>query len=355
MVEPVTPNKGYTIPNTGDLPNAWGPVLNTNFNLIDSNVSGSSAVLISAGTYTLTSTQAASYLIFLSGSLTGNCTIVVPQKASAFLFSDGTVRNGYTITISTGAVGGRTQNIPAAMSQHYTDGAGVYMVSPSRSDIGIIKPFGGNYAPPLHLLCYGQQVSRTGYADLFAAIGTAWGIGDGSTTFNVPDLRGRSLFGLDNMGGVSAARLAGVMPSTTIGGVGGNAWLQSHNHSVTDPTHNHGINNPTHTHGITDPTHAHGITDPTHAHGYATPAANYTAAPASGAGFTTDPSTGTTGFSGTGISVNAAATGVSVQAAGTSITANAAATGISVDANGAGNAQNVPPAAMVAHIIFAGA
>ena len=55
--------------------------------------------------------------------------------------------------------------------------------------IGSIVPYGGATAPTGWLLCNGQAVSRTTYADLFAAIGTSFGAGDGSTTFNLPDLR----------------------------------------------------------------------------------------------------------------------------------------------------------------------
>lgn len=55
--------------------------------------------------------------------------------------------------------------------------------------IGVIQAYGGTTAPSGWLLCQGQAVSRTEYADLFSAIGTAFGEGDGSTTFNVPDLR----------------------------------------------------------------------------------------------------------------------------------------------------------------------
>ena len=55
--------------------------------------------------------------------------------------------------------------------------------------IGTIVPFGGSIVPSAFLLCDGQAVSRTDYAKLFAVIGTAFGEGDGSTTFNVPDLR----------------------------------------------------------------------------------------------------------------------------------------------------------------------
>lgn len=55
--------------------------------------------------------------------------------------------------------------------------------------VGAIIPYGGVTVPDGFLLCQGQAVSRTIYAELFAVIGTAFGTGDGTTTFNVPDLR----------------------------------------------------------------------------------------------------------------------------------------------------------------------
>lgn len=58
--------------------------------------------------------------------------------------------------------------------------------------VGSILAFGGSSAPTGWLLCDGSAVSRTTYATLFAALGTAWGVGDGSTTFNLPDMRGAS-------------------------------------------------------------------------------------------------------------------------------------------------------------------
>lgn len=56
---------------------------------------------------------------------------------------------------------------------------------------GMIVPYGGAAAPAGWLLCDGSAVSRTTYADLFAVIGTTYGAGNGSTTFTLPDLRGR--------------------------------------------------------------------------------------------------------------------------------------------------------------------
>ena len=61
---------------------------------------------------------------------------------------------------------------------------------------GTIKMFAGSVAPDGWLLCNGQAVSRTTYSKLFNVIGTTYGEGDGSTTFNVPDLRGRTPVGV---------------------------------------------------------------------------------------------------------------------------------------------------------------
>jgi microcystin-dependent protein len=60
---------------------------------------------------------------------------------------------------------------------------------------GTILPFGASTAPDGFLACDGSAVSRATYADLFAVIGETWGVGDGSTTFNVPNLAGAFLRG----------------------------------------------------------------------------------------------------------------------------------------------------------------
>jgi len=74
--------------------------------------------------------------------------------------------------------------------------------------IGTMVAFGGTAAPSGWLFCDGSNVSRTTYADLFAAIGVTWGPGDGSTTFKLPDLRGRSLLGA-GVGAGLTSRVAG--------------------------------------------------------------------------------------------------------------------------------------------------
>lgn len=85
---------------------------------------------------------------------------------------------------------------------------------------GLISPFAGNFAPDGWLLCDGTAVSRATYSSLFTAISTMYGPGDGATTFNLPDLRGRVAAGKDNMGGIAANRL---QVSTTINTTNANA------------------------------------------------------------------------------------------------------------------------------------
>ena len=83
----------------------------------------------------------------------------------------------------------------------YHSSSGAYRLLDRRNRTGEVVPFAGSTAPAGALFCYGQTVSRTTYAGLFAVIGTTYGVGDGSTTFNLPDLRGRVAAGKSDMGG----------------------------------------------------------------------------------------------------------------------------------------------------------
>lgn len=74
---------------------------------------------------------------------------------------------------------------------------------------GQVSAFAMDAAPAGWLKCNGAAVSRTTYADLFAAIGTTFGVGDGSTTFALPDLRGEFVRGWDDGRGVDSARVFG--------------------------------------------------------------------------------------------------------------------------------------------------
>ena len=82
----------------------------------------------------------------------------------------------------------------------------------NRSEVGAIKPWTKATAPDGYLLCNGGAVSRSTYADLFAVISTTYGAGDGSTTFNVPQLQGKMPQGYDG----STYNLAGTGGANTI-------------------------------------------------------------------------------------------------------------------------------------------
>lgn len=117
--------------------------------------------------------------------------------------------------------------------------------NPFNTPIGGLMPYLGSSAPNSNfVLPFGQAISRTTYATLFALVGTTFGAGDGSTTFNVPDLRGKAIFGLDNMGGTAANLVTNAgsgITGTTIGATGGNQLMQQHNHGITDSGHSHTI------------------------------------------------------------------------------------------------------------------
>lgn len=235
-----------------------------------------------------------------------------------------------------------------------------------------VLPFAGSAAPAGWLLCYGQAISRTTYATLFLAIGTTFGVGDGSATFNLPDLRGRVASGADNMGGTAAGRmnvtLTGTKAATTSGvitglpstsalcvgmqafgtGIGAAAVINSIDSAtqVTLSANSTSTGSTSIRFGVVDgatlgasggsptaqlssaqmPAHNHGVTDPGHAHSH-NAAAQYSS-----------------GSSGTG-----GATVFYLQAAAT---INAAATGVSIQNAGSGQAHSItPPTLVLNHII----
>lgn len=88
---------------------------------------------------------------------------------------------------------------------------------------GTIVPFAGATAPEGWALCDGSTVSRSTYASLYLALGDAWGEGDGSTTFHLPDLRGRFLRGVDDPTGVDPAGRDPDAGSRGVSNSGGNS------------------------------------------------------------------------------------------------------------------------------------
>lgn len=231
---------------------------------------------------------------------------------------------------------------------------------------GAVFQFAGAIAPQGYLLCDGSLVSRTTYADLFAAISTQYGVGDGVNTFGLPDGKGRGLVGqgthadvgtLGNNEGLAVGsrrmRHKHIMNDT------------GHVHTMNDPGHNHALTDPGHNHPITDTGHVHNVLDPGHTHyvyGYKAPPTaaagtdEYTWGTPGGNPATTDNgsprTTGITlGATVTGITVNNRTTGITLATVSSGISANSATTGITVGPQTGNEPTDSAAYLVVTHII----
>jgi microcystin-dependent protein len=151
--------------------------------------------------------------------------------------------NGATVTLNVDSLGAKPlrsapnvelpagviiQGTPYTATYNNTDGAfylqGFYG-NPYNIPIGAGIDFWGSTAPNSSFAFpYGQAISRTTYTAMFAIVGTTYGSGDGATTFNLPDKRGRISVALDTMGGTAAGRVTsatGGIDGTTVGATGG--------------------------------------------------------------------------------------------------------------------------------------
>ena len=224
--------------------------------------------------------------------------------------------------------------------------------------IGSGTEFWGTSAPAGWLFAAGQAVSRTTYAKLFAVIGITYGAGDGSTTFNLPDKRGRVSVSKDDMLGSAAARVTTAgsgVDGTTLGAAGGDQLTQAHSHGTTQSAHSHGTTESPHAHGTTEPPHSHTAVAAPHSHTI------QTGASASGHATIdnlTQPGTGgtvSTDLATAGVTVNSASTGLTVNSASTGLTVNSASITLTVNSAGGGAGQNLQPSIVCNYIIFAGA
>jgi hypothetical protein len=108
--------------------------------------------------------------------------------------------------------------------------------------------YGGSVAPNSDwLICDGSAVSRSTYATLFSTIGTTFGTGNGSTTFNVPDMRGRMAIGVGTGSGLTARTLNGTggVESVTLTGAQSGTSAHGHSHDITVRDAQNGTSNQT--------------------------------------------------------------------------------------------------------------
>jgi microcystin-dependent protein len=149
---------------------------------------------------------------------------LVRLNGQAIAFTPHTT-NGATVTLNVDSLGAKPlraapsvdlqsgvliQGTPYMATYNNTDGV-FYLRGVGAAPgvpLGVILDYAGVSAPSTFFaLSFGQALSRTTYATLFALLGTTYGVGDGSTTFNVPDLRGMLVAGKDDMGGSARGKL----------------------------------------------------------------------------------------------------------------------------------------------------
>lgn len=274
----------------------WGNTTNTNLGtLIEQAIAGVQSIAMTDANYTLVSgngisDEARNAVVVMTGTLTATRNVVVPTADKFYAVRNATT-GGQSIIVKTSAGTGVT--LANGFTQlMYCDGTNVVLASvPINSSngnvavsgtldvtgnttvggdlsvtgtisqagasilpAGIIWEYGGTTAPTGWLLCNGAAVSRTTYAALFAVLGTAYGVGDGSTTFNLPDRRGRFGVGVDgtytrgSTGGAASGTTSSAGSHNHTGLTGSTAisvaQMPSHTHtaSVNDPGHRHALN-----------------------------------------------------------------------------------------------------------------
>jgi microcystin-dependent protein len=150
---------------------------------------------------------------------------------------------------------------------------------------GSVTSFAGSAAPTGWLLCDGANVSRSTFATLFAAIGTTYGVGDGSTTFGLPNLRGRVPVGFN-------------ASETEFDALGKTGGAKTHTLTTAElPVHQHGM---AHTHNVS----TQGTTSTTHSHEGTAVSQSGTGFSAAGSYATGGASTANTGNTGSGTAHN---------------------------------------------------
>ena len=257
---PTTTNKQFIIPNTGDLPGAWGTAaLNPDFVALDGILGGfATLALSSATTITLSVAtgsitpgpgpyQSQNALLRFSGTLLGTATIQFSMPGFYIVENLCTV-GAFCVALAPSAGTGNTIGAPPGQKVHiFYDGTSVdYVNMPmvgTRVDIvGITALPSWMQACTVrpYLIRDGSIYTASVYPQLAVLLGSTFG-GNGITTFGVPDSRNRIDLPVDT--GTSARVTAAIsgINGTTMGAAGGSQSMQAHTHTanVTDPGHNH--------------------------------------------------------------------------------------------------------------------
>ena len=190
------------------------------FDFGDTITRSSSSSFNASGSGTLADRYYTNRRVKLTGTLTGTIYGTISGTSGSFLV---------TVTLDSGTIQADSDlkayvGLPADNPALATAGvSGLTALLDALIPVGTVYDYAGSSAPSKFVFCDGAAISRTTYADLFAAIGTTFGAGDGSTTFAVPDLRGRTVAGKDDMGGAAG----GVQEHTLV-----TSEMPAHTHSI---------------------------------------------------------------------------------------------------------------------------
>lgn len=167
---------------------------------------GVTQITMTSGSIVMSSLQAAKDRIIISGTLTANVNLIFPAWIKSWVVHNNCTGN-FTITCRT-ASGTGVVVIPGLVSRLFCDGLNISdeTYNPNNDMVGGVIGFSMNSAPEGWLVADGSAVSRVTYARLFSRIGTTYGPGNGSSTFNLPDYRGVFVRGLDNLRGIDPSR-----------------------------------------------------------------------------------------------------------------------------------------------------
>jgi microcystin-dependent protein len=272
MASTFSPSLKLTLMGDGDQAGLWGQTTNTNLGtLVEQAITGVQSITMTDANYTLTNfngitNEARNAVLVVTGTNNAVRDLIPPVVEKLYTIANNTT-GGFAIRVI--GVSGTGVSIPnGATCLVFCDGtnfvnglsgsAGNFSVagdatvsgnltvtgSSTIAPIGSILMWSTGSAPTGYLLCNGTAVSRATYAALFGVIGTTFGAGDTTTTFNLPNYTNRMPYG------------------TTVGATGGSttitaANLPSHTHTVVGNT---GGQSTGHTHTISDPGHTHRTT-----------------------------------------------------------------------------------------------
>jgi microcystin-dependent protein len=176
---------------TGNNNNNWGVLLNTQvIDRIETAIAGANYFAVTGGTKVLTDDEARASAYVITGVLTSAQIIEVPARTKIVKVINATTGN-FRVTIRAGASGVQYECVRGSAHDLWTDGTSFYETAPGQVPVGSSIWHWAPTAPPNFIAMDGGALSRTQYNRLFVAIGTTWGTGDGSTTFNVPNAVGR--------------------------------------------------------------------------------------------------------------------------------------------------------------------